>query len=193
MQNPLRTTTNIQRQPAGKAAGKAGPEKKGLKREAEDANPGPTQRRAQATQEAAGPSTTVPAQVVTKKRWTLDDFDVGKPLGKGKFGNVYLAREKKSKFIVALKVRLHSLLHKPEDLVPWLASRPVDGRKEHARHSVTNRPEHTHARCSSRASCSKRTLNTSCGERWRFSRTCDTQTSFACTATSTTRSDATFA
>ena len=34
----------------------------------------------------------------------LSDFDIGKPLGKGKFGNVYLAREKKSKFIVALKV-----------------------------------------------------------------------------------------
>ncbi|KAK6140745.1 hypothetical protein DH2020_025508 [Rehmannia glutinosa] len=29
-----------------------------------------------------------------KKRWTLNDFDIGKPLGKGKFGHVYLAREK---------------------------------------------------------------------------------------------------
>lgn len=38
------------------------------------------------------------------KRWTLDDFDVGKALGKGKFGRVYLAREKKSNFIVALKI-----------------------------------------------------------------------------------------
>ncbi|XP_074012896.1 aurora kinase A [Numenius arquata] len=41
----------------------------------------------------------------TKKRqWSLDDFEIGRPLGKGKFGNVYLAREKKSKFILALKV-----------------------------------------------------------------------------------------
>ncbi|XP_023013481.2 aurora kinase A [Leptinotarsa decemlineata] len=39
-----------------------------------------------------------------KHKWTLADFDIGKPLGKGKFGNVYLAREKKSKFLVALKV-----------------------------------------------------------------------------------------
>ncbi|XP_055951124.1 aurora kinase C-like isoform X1 [Argiope bruennichi] len=39
-----------------------------------------------------------------RKKWTLDDFDIGKPLGKGKFGNVYLAREKTSKFVVALKV-----------------------------------------------------------------------------------------
>ncbi|EFN58145.1 hypothetical protein CHLNCDRAFT_34300 [Chlorella variabilis] len=38
------------------------------------------------------------------RRWQLTDFDIGKPLGRGKFGNVYLARERKSKFIVALKV-----------------------------------------------------------------------------------------
>ena len=36
--------------------------------------------------------------------WTIDDFEVGKPLGRGKFGHVYLAREKESKFIVALKI-----------------------------------------------------------------------------------------
>ncbi|KAF9615874.1 hypothetical protein IFM89_026800 [Coptis chinensis] len=38
------------------------------------------------------------------KPWSLDDFEIGKPLGKGKFGRVYLAREKKSQYIVALKV-----------------------------------------------------------------------------------------
>ena len=38
------------------------------------------------------------------KDWTIDDLEIGKPLGRGKFGHVYLAREKKSKFIVALKV-----------------------------------------------------------------------------------------
>lgn len=38
------------------------------------------------------------------KRWQLNDFEIGRPLGRGKFGNVYLAREKKSKYIVALKV-----------------------------------------------------------------------------------------
>jgi len=36
--------------------------------------------------------------------WCLEDFDVGKPLGRGKFGNVYTAREKRSQKIVALKV-----------------------------------------------------------------------------------------
>ncbi|CAM6095425.1 unnamed protein product [Calypogeia fissa] len=39
-----------------------------------------------------------------EKRWCVDDFDIGKPLGRGKFGNVYLAREKRSKYVVALKV-----------------------------------------------------------------------------------------
>ena len=66
--------------------------------------------------------------ICRKKRWRLEDFDIGKPLGRGeslftnviawmdtcipnlvspfagKFGSVYLAREKKSKFVVALKV-----------------------------------------------------------------------------------------
>jgi len=44
--------------------------------------------------------------------WTLSDFEIGRPLGKGKFGNVYLAREKKSKYIVALKVLFKSQLQK---------------------------------------------------------------------------------
>lgn len=39
-----------------------------------------------------------------KNTWTLANFDIGKPLGRGKFGNVYCAREKDTKFVVALKV-----------------------------------------------------------------------------------------
>jgi len=39
-----------------------------------------------------------------ERRWTIKDFDIGKALGQGKFGNVYLAREKETKFICALKV-----------------------------------------------------------------------------------------
>ena len=44
------------------------------------------------------------------KSWELSDFDIGKPLGRGKFGNVYLAREKKSHYIVALKVSAAHIL-----------------------------------------------------------------------------------
>jgi len=43
------------------------------------------------------------------KQWSLNDFEIGKPLGRGKFGAVYLAREKASKYIVAIKV-----LHKSQ-------------------------------------------------------------------------------
>ncbi|GLJ29550.1 hypothetical protein SUGI_0582830 [Cryptomeria japonica] len=48
------------------------------------------------------------------KRWTLNDFDIGKPLGRGKFGNVYLAREKKSKYVVALKVLFKNQLQQSQ-------------------------------------------------------------------------------
>lgn len=45
-------------------------------------------------------------------RWCLDDFEIGKPLGRGKFGKVYLARERRTKYIVALKVLSKSQLLK---------------------------------------------------------------------------------
>ncbi|PKK69738.1 serine/threonine-protein kinase aurora-1-like protein [Rhizophagus irregularis] len=42
---------------------------------------------------------------VSKPRvWHLDDFEMGNPLGEGRFGRVYMAREKDSKKIVAIKV-----------------------------------------------------------------------------------------
>lgn len=52
--------------------------------------------------EAGAPASTSGAP--KERHWQLADFDIGKPLGRGKFGNVYLAREKQSKYIVALKV-----------------------------------------------------------------------------------------
>ncbi|KAJ3021901.1 hypothetical protein HKX48_007482 [Thoreauomyces humboldtii] len=39
-----------------------------------------------------------------KPRWCLEDFNVGRSLGKGKFGRVYLAQEKRSGFVLALKI-----------------------------------------------------------------------------------------
>lgn len=43
------------------------------------------------------------------KKFHLGMFEIGKPLGKGKFGRVYLAKEKSSSYVCALKV-----LHKSE-------------------------------------------------------------------------------
>uniref|UniRef100_A0A8C8ENT2 non-specific serine/threonine protein kinase n=1 Tax=Oncorhynchus tshawytscha TaxID=74940 RepID=A0A8C8ENT2_ONCTS len=48
----------------------------------------------------------------SKKRWALENFDIGRPLGKGKFGNVYLARERQTMFILALKVLFKKQLEK---------------------------------------------------------------------------------
>lgn len=51
-------------------------------------------------------------ETTTKKKWALEDFEIGKPLGKGKFGNVYLARERKTQYVVALKVLFKKDLEK---------------------------------------------------------------------------------
>ena len=37
-------------------------------------------------------------------KWSIKDFEIGRPIGRGQFGKVYLARTKKEKFICALKV-----------------------------------------------------------------------------------------
>jgi aurora kinase len=48
-------------------------------------------------------------ETVKPKEFHLGMFEIGKPLGKGKFGRVYLARERSTGFVCALKV-----LHKSE-------------------------------------------------------------------------------
>ena len=44
--------------------------------------------------------------------WSKKDFELGVPLGRGKFGRVFLCREVKTKFIVAMKVMFKSELRK---------------------------------------------------------------------------------
>ena len=54
---------------------------------------------------------------IKNKEWSLSDFEIGKRLGRGKFGKVYIAREKRTKYIVAIKIlwkhqlRKHSVEH----------------------------------------------------------------------------------
>ncbi|KAK0422859.1 hypothetical protein QR680_007829 [Steinernema hermaphroditum] len=50
--------------------------------------------------------------LVNGRIWTLNDFEVGRALGRGKFGSVFLARERDSKYIVALKVLFKNQLEK---------------------------------------------------------------------------------
>lgn len=62
--------------------------------------------------EAAAPThvrSSIPQQPSPPKQFHLGMFEIGKPLGKGKFGRVYLAKHKLSGFICGLKV-----LHKSE-------------------------------------------------------------------------------
>ena len=47
-----------------------------------------------------------------RKHFTINDFEIGRPLGRGKFGRVYLARLKENHFIVALKVLFKSEIEK---------------------------------------------------------------------------------
>lgn len=50
--------------------------------------------------------------IIHRFKWSLDDFDVGAPLGRGKFGRVYLAREKTTNYMVALKTLFKTELMK---------------------------------------------------------------------------------
>ncbi|KAE9415595.1 hypothetical protein Angca_007000, partial [Angiostrongylus cantonensis] len=58
---------------------------------------------------SGNPSTYTPKRGGT---FRLEDFEVGRPLGKGKFGSVYLARIKENGFFVALKVMFKSQLRR---------------------------------------------------------------------------------
>lgn len=61
-------------------------------------------RAASTFREEPAPPPPKPAPQQKKRIWCLADFDIGRALGRGKFGNVYLAREKQTMFVVALKV-----------------------------------------------------------------------------------------
>ncbi|XP_041094284.1 aurora kinase B-like [Polyodon spathula] len=54
----------------------------------------------------------VTAEPPAQEPFSLKDFEIGRPLGKGKFGNVYLARDREINFILALKVIFKSQIEK---------------------------------------------------------------------------------
>ncbi|XP_069313042.1 aurora kinase C-like [Eulemur rufifrons] len=65
-----------------------------------------------AGEQGAAGRATPPLSNAVRRRFTIDEFDIGPPLGKGKFGNVYLARLKENHFTVALKVLFKSQIEK---------------------------------------------------------------------------------
>lgn len=52
------------------------------------------------------------SRALMPREWCLDDFELARPLGKGQFGRVYSMRERRTGFIVAMKVLLKSELLK---------------------------------------------------------------------------------
>ncbi|VDM54108.1 unnamed protein product [Angiostrongylus costaricensis] len=63
------------------------------------------------------------------RTWVIDDFDVGRPLGRGKFGSVFLARSKEEKVVVALKAHILAPLWLPQHhysgIPMWFFSRTI--------------------------------------------------------------------
>lgn len=47
------------------------------------------------------------------RKWSKDDFVIGKCLGRGKYGMVHIAKDKRMNFIVALKIMNKSDLKEP--------------------------------------------------------------------------------
>lgn len=65
--------------------------------------------------------------------WSLADFDIGKPLGRGKFGNVYLGREKRTQAVIALKVIFKRQVEKHNVLKQLKEEVEIQARLKHPR------------------------------------------------------------
>ncbi|GMH39555.1 hypothetical protein BSKO_07453 [Bryopsis sp. KO-2023] len=53
-------------------------------------------------------------KIAEERVWQFSDFEIGRPLGRGKFGNVYLAKELETDRVVALKVLFRSQIEEAE-------------------------------------------------------------------------------
>ncbi|RPA87480.1 kinase-like protein [Ascobolus immersus RN42] len=62
------------------------------------------------SEETSSTAPSIPQPMSQPKEFHLGMFEIGRPLGKGKFGRVYLAKERKTGFVCALKVLFKSEL-----------------------------------------------------------------------------------
>ena len=65
----------------------------------------PTAQSAVPRVSSGGVTASVSSSFPLASPWTLSSFEIGKALGKGKYGNVYMARDKETGCQVALKAR----------------------------------------------------------------------------------------
>ena len=57
------------------------------------------------------------------RKWTLSNFNLGKRLGNGRFGSVFVASETSSKYIVALKILFKSEIY---ESIQYQVQREID-------------------------------------------------------------------
>ena len=79
-------------------------------RKEKDRSAPPPSRPSDETAQTERTSSSYVDQPLVPKQFHLGMFEIGRPLGKGKFGRVYLARERSTNFICALKVLYKSEL-----------------------------------------------------------------------------------
>lgn len=182
---PLKAKSN--NNAANKPAAAAGPAKPAASKQTQQIQH-PAEQQVTAAGDSSGPTAARESLTASasgsrqQQTWQLSDFDIGRPLGRGKFGNVYLAREKKSKYIVALKVSPCNLL---------ACNHCIDCSLKQCVTIVANIIAWLIGVCRScsRASWHSRMLSTNCGVRLRSSPTCAMPTSCGCMVTSMTRCD----
>ncbi|CAF1477782.1 unnamed protein product [Rotaria sordida] len=66
-----------------------------------------------------------------RRQWTINDFEIGAPLGRGRFGHVYCVREKKSKYIVALKAIIKDQISTPRLAKQLISEISIQSRLKH--------------------------------------------------------------
>ncbi|CAF0908469.1 unnamed protein product [Rotaria sordida] len=66
-----------------------------------------------------------------QRQWTINDFEIGAPLGRGRFGHVYCVREKKSKYIVALKAIIKDQISTPRLAKQLISEISIQSRLKH--------------------------------------------------------------
>ncbi|KAH7476816.1 hypothetical protein PRIC1_000821 [Phytophthora ramorum] len=81
--------------------------------------------------DASKPTPSLSERLQGNPKWELDDFIVTKNLGQGKFGNVYLAKEKCSNVTVALKVLFKSPLTRDGGVCNLKREVEIQGRLHH--------------------------------------------------------------